>query len=131
MTEVRMNISNKGVSKQIILKEEQIVRVKGLKIGDKLKGDDFGLAGYEMELRGGTDKDGFPMRRDVHGAIRKRIILSSGTGYKPKEKGIRRRKMVHGTIFDDTIAQINVAITKEGSKKFETLLAKPTEEKKE
>lgn len=126
-----MNISNKGISKQIILKEEQIARVKGLKIGDKLKGDNFGLAGYEMELRGGTDKDGFPMRRDVHGTIRKRIILSSGTGYKPREKGIRRRKMIHGTIFDETIAQINATVTKEGSKKFETLFAKPAEEKKE
>ena len=131
MAEMRMVISCKGKSNQIVLTEEQITKVKGLKLGAKLKGDAFGLAGYELEIRGGTDKDGFPLRKDVHGAVRKKIILTGGTGYKPKEAGVRRRKTVKGGTIDLDVAQINAVVTKEGTKKFETIFAKPAEEKKE
>lgn len=48
----------------------------GRKIGDKFSGNHIGLAGYELEVTGGSDKEGFPMRRDVDGPGRKKILLA-------------------------------------------------------
>jgi len=108
----------------------------GKKIGDKAKGDPFGLAGYEVELTGGSDKDGFPMRRDVEGTGRKKIILSGPPGFHPKKGGQRKRRSIRGNTISPQIAQINAKVVKAGSTPFEKLVpkkegkeAKPEEEK--
>jgi len=111
----------------------------GKKIGDKVKGDPFGMAGYEIEVTGGSDNDGFPMRRDVDGTGRKKIILSGPPGFHPKIKGQRKRKSIRGNIISPQIAQINAKVTKAGSTAFDKLAPKkkegaeekPAEEKKE
>ncbi len=123
MTEMRAIIGTKsGKSYQVTLTEEQAAQLVGLKIGDKVKGELIGLAGYELEITGGTDRDGFPMRADLPGTVRKRLLVSGGTGYNPKEKGLRRRKMVRGNTVDTDIAQLNLKVIKEGKKKIEELL---------
>jgi small subunit ribosomal protein S6e len=129
MVEMRMVISHKGVSRQFALKEEQVLKLKGVKLGQKIKGDDFGLEGYELELRGGSDKDGFPMRQDVHGAVRKGVILSTPPGYHPKNEGVRKRKLIKGGTIDTDIAQLNTVVVKEGKRKLEEIF--PAKEKKE
>ena len=134
MAEMRMVISSKANTKQIKLSEEQVARVKGLKIGETFKGDAFGLDGYILKITGGTDEDGFPMRKDMQGTRKKRLLLSNGPGYKPKEKGVRRRKMIRGNTVENNIAQLNVVVEKAGKKKFEEIFKKEeatTEEKKE
>ena len=36
----------------------------------------------KLKLTGGSDKSGVPMRDDVHGSARKRVLLSKGVDYK-------------------------------------------------
>ena len=109
----------------------------GKKIGDEVDGIFVSLPGYKLQITGGTDKDGFPMRKDLPGMIRKRLLLTKGVGFKPKEKGLRKRKMVHGNTISQNIVQINMKITKQGPRAIEELLAlqkkeeKTTEEKAE
>ena len=121
MVELRLVISHQGKTRQLKLDEAQAKGLHGLKIGSKFKGDGFGLPGYELEITGGTDKDGFPMRSDLQGTVRKRLLLASGPGYRPEERGIRRRKMIRGNTVADDIAQLNARVVKEGSKKWEEL----------
>ncbi len=101
----------------------------GKKIGEKVKGDPFGLPGYEIEVTGGSDKDGFPMRRDVEGTGRKKIILTGPPGFHPKIKGQRKRKSIRGNTITPQIAQVNAKVVKAGAKSFEQLV--PNKEKKE
>jgi small subunit ribosomal protein S6e len=69
----------------------------GKKINEKVSGNAIAdMAGYEFEVTGGSDKDGFPMRKGVQGAVRKKILVSGGVGYQPKGDGVRRRKSIHG-----------------------------------
>ena len=121
MVELRLVIGYQGKTKQIKLDDAQAKKLHGLKIGSKVKGDDFGLPGYELEITGGTDKDGFPMRKDLQGTARKKLLLASGPGYKPKEKGVRKRKMIRGNTVAEDIAQLNMKVLKEGSKKWDEL----------
>lgn len=102
----------------------------GKRIKDKINGDDLGLKGYELEITGGSDTAGFPMRYDLSGSGRKKIKILSGTGLRKNlKKGINIRKTVRGnTISTDTI-QVNLKIIKEGSKKLEEIFG--TESKKE
>ncbi len=99
----------------------------GKKIGDKFDGSLIGLPGYVLEITGGTDKDGFPMRSDLEGAVRKRLLLSSGPGYKPEKRGIRKRKMVRGNTIAEDIVQINCKVIAHGDKPLEELLGKKEE----
>jgi small subunit ribosomal protein S6e len=69
-----------------------------------------------------------PMRRDVSGTVRKRILITSPPGYRPKERGKRRRKSVRGNEISTEISQINVKIKEYGSKPIEELLGKGEEE---
>jgi small subunit ribosomal protein S6e len=100
----------------------------GKRIGDVMEGDTIGLRGYKLEITGGSDKEGTPMRRDVSGAARKRILITSGTGYRSKEKGKRKRKSVRGKEISTEISQINVKITEHGGKPIEELFKEEDKE---
>ena len=103
----------------------------GKKIGTKLSGSGLGLEGYELEITGGSDKDGFPMRPDVEGPGRKKIILTAPPGYHPKRAGKRKRKSVRGNTVSRDVSQVNVKVVKAGSKKLEQLLGKKKEKAEE
>ncbi len=104
----------------------------GKKLGETVTGDFLGLTGYELQITGGSDKDGFPMRRDMEGIGRKKALLSSGPGFHPKIKGQRKRKSIRGNTVSAQIAQINMKIVKHGEKSVEELLGvKPKEKKAE
>lgn len=103
----------------------------GKKIGDMFSGDIMGLTGYELQITGGSDRDGFPMRRDVTGTVRKRILLAYGPGFHPRLKGQRKRKSIRGNTISPEIAQINAKITKHGAKPIEELLGVKKAEKPE
>jgi len=64
----------------------------------------------KLRITGGTDKDGVPMRFDIQGAARKRALLSAGVGYKPKDDGERRRKLIRGRVISEETLQINSVI---------------------
>ena len=71
----------------------------GLTIGENFDGDILGLDGYELKITGGSDKNGFTMRKDVSGSRRIKSLLNNGVGYKPKASGIKRRKTVRGILY--------------------------------
>jgi small subunit ribosomal protein S6e len=95
----------------------------GLKIGEEFDAAPMGLAGYTLRITGGSDKNGFPMKKDVEGPRRIKSLLSGGIGFKPRRKGQRRRKTVRGNTISDDIVQINTIVVKKGSKSIEDLLA--------
>lgn len=109
---------------KIEVDQSKVSGIIGKKIGDKFNGDLVGLTGYEVEIRGGTDKDGFPMHPQVEGPGRKKVILSHPPCFHPKLKGQRKRKMVRGNTISSEIVQINCKIVKAGTKPIEELLAK-------
>ncbi len=129
MAELKLVINDpktgKAVQKE--LKDDAVQPFMGLKIGDKVNGELLDLTGYEFEITGGSDFAGFPMRKDVPGTARKRILAISGVGlnnkkkYRKKKKkglrtmkGMRQRKTVAGnTVFDKT-AQLNLKVIKAG-----------------
>lgn len=112
----------KGKSYQLEAREPAARRLVGLRIGDKFDGDVVGLPGYELQITGGTDKDGFPMRADISGSGRTYVLLSGGAGFKPRGRGERRRKRVRGRTVSDDIVQINAKIVKRGEKPIEELI---------
>jgi small subunit ribosomal protein S6e len=118
-----------GKSYSLEAHEPAARRLVGLRIGEKFDGEIVGLSGYELEITGGTDKDGFPMRSDVHGSGRTYLVLSGGVGYKPRGLGERRRKRVRGRTISDDIVQINAKIVKKGEKPLEELAPKGKESK--
>ncbi len=103
----------------------------GKKIGDKFDGSLIGLPGYVLQITGGTDKDGFPMRPDLDGTSRKKLLLSDGPGYRPERKGVRKRKYVRGNTIAKDIAQINCKVVAWGDQELEAILGKKEEESKE
>jgi len=68
------------------------------------------------------------MRADVHGGVKKYIVLSSGPGFKPTRHGERRRKLVRGRTVTDETYQINFTLTKAvPAEKKESAQPKPAE----
>lgn len=105
----------------------------GKKIGDDFDGSSLGVSGYILEITGGTDIAGFAMRKDVEGPRRKKLLLSSGPGFKSKARGERAKKVVRGNVVSDEIQQINCKVKTAGPKPLLELLGKKEdgEKKKE
>ena len=108
----RVNVSDPrtGKTKPVHLKPEQFRPFIGMRIGDTIDGSVVGMPGYKLQITGGTDRDGFPMRPDVHGGARARVLLSGGPGFRPRERGERRRKTVRGNVITDDIVQVNTKV---------------------
>lgn len=110
--------------------EKEVPSLIGLKIGDKFDGAVLGLSGFTLQITGGSDKDGFPMRYDLQGTARKKALMSDGPGFRPTEKGLRRRKYVRGNSISADIIQVNCKIT-EGEGNVQIILGIQPKEKKE
>lgn len=91
----------------------------GRKIGEEIDGLFVGLPGYKLQIAGGSDKDGFPMRRDLPGPRRRRVLLSGGVGFRPVRLGLRKKKTVRGNTVSPDILQLNLKITQRGPKSIE------------
>jgi small subunit ribosomal protein S6e len=99
-----------GASKTVELEGTKAASLIGKKIGDIIDGSVVGLPGHKLQITGGSDKDGFPMRPDVHGGVRRSVILSGGVGFNPEKKGERRRKTVRGNVITEEIVQVNMKV---------------------
>ncbi len=120
-----------GKAYQVELKDAGANRFLGRRIGDKVDGDTLGMPGYSVQITGGSDREGFPMRSDLPGQRRRKLLVAGGTGYHPEVDGKKRRKSIHGRDISADIGQINVKIVETGSKPVEELLGTaPKEEKK-
>lgn len=121
-----------GKAYQREVKDEKANKLNGLKIGDTFDGSVVGLSGYTLQLTGGSDQSGFPMKKSVTGSDKKKVLMKKGVGYQPKED-VRRKKTVKGSRVDEDIAQINAKVVESGSKEIEELLGltQETEETEE
>ena len=125
MTNFKITISDikgKSISKE--LKDSDANPLLGLQLGNETDAAIVGLSG-KLKLTGGSDKSGVPMRNDVHGAARKRVLLSKGVGLQDAETGQRKRKLMRGNTLSEEIYQVNCKF--DGELPVET----PAEEKTE
>ncbi|MEM2974186.1 MAG: 30S ribosomal protein S6e [Candidatus Micrarchaeia archaeon] len=112
-----------GKSYQLELVKEKEGLIIGKHIGDELDGSLIGIAGYKFVITGGSDKNGFPMKADIRGAAKKRVLLRKGFGLR-KGKASAMKKMVRGGIVSDETAQLNVKVLEQGPTPLEQLLPK-------
>jgi small subunit ribosomal protein S6e len=117
-----------GTSKVVELEAARATPLIGRRIGEIIDGSVADLPGHKIQITGGSDKDGFPMRPSVHGGVRRRLILSGGVGFNPKDEGMRKRKTIRGNVITDEIVQVNLKIVEKAKKAKEI---KKTKEKKE
>ncbi len=122
---------NSGKTYQVEVPKDKEALLYGKKIGDEIEGDIVGLAGYVLKITGGSDTSGFPMRSDVHGARKVRILLSGGVGFNPTRKGERRKKTVRGNTISAEISQVNVKVVKAGPTPLDEILGKKEEKGEE
>ncbi len=124
-----------GTNEKRELEDARMAPLVGLRIGESIDGTVADLTGYRIQLTGGTDKDGIPMRPDVHGGVKARIVLSGGVGFKPKNKGERKRVVVRGNTVTAETTFLNFKIVEkpkgQKKKKAEPKPEEPAEEAKE
>src|SRR5919109_1252142 len=108
MAQFKLVVSdNKGKSISQELKDRAANPLLGSKIGEIIDSSVIGIAGGKMKITGGSDKSGTPMRADVHGGVKKYVLLSRGVGMKNPLEGARIRKLVRGNLITDEIYQLN------------------------
>jgi len=115
-----------GKTEQKELKGEEAERFIGYRIGEKFDGKSVGLSD-SLIITGGSDKDGFPMKKGVYGSRREKLLLASGIGYHPKDDGVRKKKRVRGDTITDDIVQINTKVEPKKKKVAKKKAAKPKE----
>jgi small subunit ribosomal protein S6e len=118
----KLVISEGENSHQLEVEATESKKLIGLKIGDNFDASLVGLKGYTLKITGGSDKNGFPMKKDVEGPRRIKSLLSGGVGFNPKRDGQRRRKTVRGNTISDDIVQINAIVDQKGEKNIDELL---------
>ncbi|MDH5376654.1 MAG: 30S ribosomal protein S6e [Candidatus Bathyarchaeota archaeon] len=92
------------------MEETRAIPLIGRRTGEIIDGSIVGLPGHKVQITGGSDKDGFPMRPSVHGGVRRRVILRGGVGFNSRYEGERKRKTVRGNVITDEIVQVNMRI---------------------
>jgi small subunit ribosomal protein S6e len=104
-----------GTTHQFDVDGQDANRFLGRDLGDEVDGGAVGLDGFTLELTGGSDKAGRPMRKDVAGPNLKSLLLEGGVGYNPSRDGERKRISVRGRQISEEVVQINAKVTDGGS----------------
>ncbi|MCH4814593.1 MAG: 30S ribosomal protein S6e [Saccharolobus sp.] len=97
---------------QISIDQNKATNLVGLKIGDTFEANQLIGLPVKLKITGGSDNSGFPMRFDVTGAAKRKILLSGPPGFYPNEDGERRRKTIRGNTISQEIVQINTIIVR-------------------
>ena len=61
----------------------------------------------KIKVTGGSDKSGTPMRQDMHGGVKKYVLISKGVGMRDAGEGARVRKLIRGNMVTEEIFQLN------------------------
>ena len=120
-----------GTTYQFDVEGQDANRFLGREIGAEVEGSSVGLSGYTLEVTGGSDDAGRPMREDVAGPDLKALLLDGGTGFNPSKEGERRRITVRGHEVSDATSQVNARITGRGGESIEDLLGGDDEDETE
>jgi small subunit ribosomal protein S6e len=94
----------KGRSMAQELKDRAAQPLLGTKVGSIIDSSIVGVAGGKLKITGGSDRGGTPMRPDVHGGVKKYVLLSTGVGNRSEA---RVRKLVRGNMVTEEIYQLN------------------------
>jgi small subunit ribosomal protein S6e len=129
MTEFKLTINDPKTGKSYN-KSIETTAFKNKKIGDTVEGDSLGLKGYLLEITGGSDTSGFPMRKDLEGLTKKRALLIKGPG-KRTRIGIRTRKTIRGNQISLSTIQVNLKVKNFGPKSLEETFGSKKEETKQ
>jgi len=125
---MKLNIAyaRNGTVKQFEVTDDQLRRVNlnDYRLGNDVDGAMFGDAfkGYTFRLKGGSDKDGFPMVQGVLASSRVSLLVKRGApGFNTfrGRSGERRRKALRGCIVGADISCLNVTIVKSGESPIE------------
>jgi small subunit ribosomal protein S6e len=111
-----------GTTYQIDVSDQDANRFVGRELGEEVDGGAVGLEGYTLEITGGSDDAGRPMREDVRGADLQSLLLEGGTGFNPSRDGERKRVTVRGREVGEATRQINAVVTGRGDTAVEELL---------
>ncbi|HEY9406181.1 MAG TPA: S6e family ribosomal protein [Nitrososphaera sp.] len=105
MAQFKLTISDKsGKTIAQELKDRTAQPLLGTKVGSIIDSSIIGVAGGKLKITGGSDKSGTPMRADVHGGVKKYVLLSTGVGNRSES---RIRKLVRGNMVTEEIYQLN------------------------
>ena len=105
-----------GKSRSIEVEGTQAVPLIGRKLGEVIDGSVAKMRGHKLKITGGSDKDGFPMRPNIHGGVRIGAVLSEGVGFHSSQKGERQRKTLRGNVITEEIVQINMKVVEKPKK---------------
>ena len=144
---------NGGKSYALKISGNNHAQMLGKRIGDVVDGlfvgeGDKTLSGYKLEITGGSDKTGTPMRRDLEGGNRQSILVTQSTGYKGevivnkkkggeqkrfryKPDGLRKRRNFRGSMVTQDTRQINLKVVESGKNPLATILGAEGEEASE
>ena len=105
MAQFKLVVSDtKGKTIAQELKDRAAQPLVGSRIGGIVDASIIGVAGGKLKITGGSDKSGTPMRSDVHGGVKKYVLLSTGVGNRSEA---RVRKLVRGNMVTEEIYQLN------------------------
>ena len=115
MAKFKLIVSDPSTGKCVVsdLEGARAQALIGRSLGEVVDGAALGITGSAV-ISGGCDKNGVPMRADVHGGAKKYIVLSAGPGFRPTKSGERKRKLIRGRTVTDETYQINVTLRKTG-----------------
>jgi len=124
MVDFRVVVSDASTGKayQIEVSDTSANAFMGKAIGSEVDGSTVGLSGYTLQITGGSDKGGFPMRRTLPGSKRKKLLVTGGSGFHPDEDGIRKRRSIRGNAIAGDIVQINTVVKDYGASPIESML---------
>lgn len=124
MAEFQVDVADPedGATYQFEIEGQTANRFIGREIGEEVDAGSLGLDGYTVEVTGGSDNAGRPMRPDVTGSDLKPLLLTGGVGFEPTVDGERKRVTVRGREIGSDTRQINAQIVGRGSQDVTELL---------
>ena len=123
-----INDVNTGKSYNVAVSGHHANSLIGKNVGEVIDGIFVGLPGYKLKITGGSDGNGTPMRSDLPGNKRRKLLLSEGLGFHEKYPGQRRRVAIRGATISSEIVQINMAVAEYGPKSIEDTMAEAASE---
>ncbi len=105
MAQFKLIVSDrKGKTIAQELKDRSAQPLLGTRVGSIIDSSIVGVAGGKLKITGGSDRSGTPMRPDVHGGVKKYVLLPTGVGNRSEA---RIRKLVRGNMVTEEIYQLN------------------------
>tara|TARA_B100000700_G_C14920313_1_gene796734 strand:- start:659 stop:1048 length:390 start_codon:yes stop_codon:yes gene_type:complete len=111
---------------QKVISEDKSNALVGKSVGEEIDGIFLDLPGYRLKITGGSDGSGVPLRGDIEGNQRRKLLVRESVGFHPVKHGQRKRKLIRGRNLSSEVSQINLKILEYGPKAIEELL-KPEE----